>query len=66
MKSLLYMFPKLISGPELKHNKIFINYIYCNIFTNIQPKLIKHIPLESPGFKDSNGSKIINFGSLVT
>jgi hypothetical protein len=59
------MFPKLISGPELKHSKIFTIYIYCNNSTNIQPKLILHIPLEIPGLKDSNGSKINQFGSLV-
>ena len=61
----LYMFLKLISGPELKHSKIFTIYISCNNFTNIQQKFIFYIPLESPGFKDSNGSIIIQFGSLV-
>src|SRR5436305_9748981 len=63
--SRVYMFPKLISGPELKHSKIFTIYIYCNNSTNIQPKLILHIPLEIPGLKNSNGSKIIQFRSLV-
>ena len=62
--------PELILGPELKHNKIFTNYIYSSISTNIQPNLIKHIPLyiplESPSFKNSNGSKNIHFGLLVT
>ena len=36
-----------------------------NNFTNIQQKYIIHIPLESPEFKNSNGSKITQFGLLV-
>ena len=59
------MFLKLISEPKLKYSKIFTIYIYCNNFTNIQQKYIIHIPLESPEFKDSNGSKITQFESLV-
>src|SRR5438876_10852031 len=61
----LYMFPKLILGPELKHSKIFTIYIYCNNFIDIQQKLIINISLESLGFKDSNSSKIIQFESLA-
>src|SRR5438552_19079099 len=61
----LYMFPKLISGPKLKHSKIFTIYIYCNNFINIQQKLIINISLESLDFNNSNGSKIIQFRLLA-
>jgi hypothetical protein len=59
------MFPKLISGPEIKQYKIFKIFNFYNISLNINPNIIKHIPLESPSSKESNGGKIIQIGSLV-